>query len=197
MIDDVRIPTLVLSIDIGITNFCFCIVEFYEDTFRVVEIEKVCIGNKSASGRVLAEALIDFLHDSPKISHKTFHYIFVEAQLSKAVKNNILAYAVLTYFLTLNKEKESEKRATIHFVPPRSKFDAVSEYFPGILDGKNLTRTTKSKELKKISIQIASEIFSELQISKGLEAIVNNSPKVDDVADTFLQSFSFLLDKYA
>lgn len=187
--------TRVLSIDLGIVNFCFCIVDFEENEFEVIHIEKVSIGKMKQTAHTLTNSLIDFLRSSDAINEKPINYIFVESQMSRAIKNTILAYVVMAYFYTESCICHSD--VYISFVPPRMKFQAIDAYFPGLLNGYEMDSCrSNSKDLKKLSIQIAKDVFKEVNVIKGLEAMDKYKPKLDDVADTFLQSFSVFLDKY-
>ena len=188
-------PTRVLSIDIGIINFCFCVMDFRDDDFELVHIEKVTIGNMKQTAKVLTEALIDFLRSSEVINSKPISYVFIENQLSRAVKNTILAYATMAFFYTESCISESDVH--IQFIQPRVKFTAIEAYFPGVAESQEIICRSNSKDLKKLSIKIARNIFTELNITKGLEAMEEYKPKLDDVADVFLQAFSIYLDKYS
>lgn len=187
-------PTRVLSIDVGIVNYSFCIVDFEEDEFELVHIEKVAIGTVKQTAHVLADALVDFLRSSEAINEKPIHYIFCEAQMSRAIKNTILAYATVTYFYT--EKSISQSDVHIQFVPPRVKFQAIDAYFPGVVESQDMICKTASKDLKKLSVKIARGVFTELNVAKGLEALDKYKPKLDDVSDVFLQSFAVFLDKY-
>jgi len=100
--------TRVLSIDIGIKNLSFCIMEFdiEKHEFDLVHIEKTSIGEVKQTCAVLASALIDFLKSSESINEKPFDYIFIENQLSRAIKNTVLGYSCYSYFYTSSKLKE-------------------------------------------------------------------------------------------
>lgn len=187
-------PVRVLSLDIGIVNFCFCIVDFKDDGFDLVHIEKVAIGTMKQTACVLTTAVVDFLRSSEAINEKPIHYIFIENQLSRAIKNTILAYAAMTYFYT--EKTISQSDVHIQFVQPRMKFNAIEAYYPGITESRDMVCRSSSKDLKKMSIQISREIFTEMNITKGIEAMEKYKPKLDDVADVFLQSFAVYLEKY-
>lgn len=193
--DMTTMETRVLSVDIGVINFCFCIMDFKDDEFELVHIEKVAIGTMRNTAHVLTEALVDFLRSSEAINEKPIHYIFCENQMSRAVKNTILAYATVTYFYT--ESCFSENDVHIQFVQPRIKFNAVEAYFPGVLESQEMICRSNSKDLKKLSIKIARDIFTELNVTKGIEAMEKYKPKLDDIADVFLQSFAVFLDKYS
>lgn len=186
--------TRVLSIDLGVVNFCFCIMDFEEDGFDLVHIEKSAIGNMKQTAHTLTNALIDLLRSSEAINEKPIHYIFVEAQMSRAIKNTILAYVVMAHFYTISCISQSDTH--IQFVPPRVKFAAAGTYFPGIVESQEMICKTKSKDLKKLSVSIARQIFTEMGVTKGLEAMEKYKPKLDDVSDVFLQSFAIFLEKY-
>jgi len=189
-------PTRVLSLDIGVRNYCWCIVDFTEDGFNVIHIEKVAIGTMKDTSHKLTQSLVDYLRESPEINEKPIHYIFSELQLSRAIKNTIISFATVTYFYTESRIANNDN-VHIQFIPPRAKFDAIETYFPGIIESQDMICKTNSKDLKKLSIKIARQIFTDMNVTKGLEAIDKYKPKLDDVADVFLQSFSLFLEKYS
>lgn len=186
--------TRVLSIDIGYKNLAFCIVDFEEDGFELVHVEKASIGNKTDTAHVLSVALIDFFRASEAINSKPIDFIFVEQQMRVAPRNTILAYTAVSYFYTEATIAGSDVH--IQFVPPRVKFSAIEAYFPGAIESQELVCRSQSKDLKKLSIKIAQNVFTDLNVTRGLEAMANYSPKQDDIADVFLQSFAVFLDKY-
>lgn len=186
--------TRVLSVDIGIKNLSFCIVDFDNDEFDLVHVEKVAIGTMNQTSFVLTKALVDFIRSSDAINEKPIDYIFCENQLSRAVKNTVLSYALVTYFYT--EASISGCNVHIQFVPPRVKFSAINAYFPGVVESQDIVCRARSKDLKKLSVSIASELFHGMDVAKGIEAMERYHPKLDDIADVFLQSFAVFLDKY-
>lgn len=186
--------TRVCSFDIGIRNFCFCIMDFEEDEFELVHIEKVAIGTMKQTSFSLTAALVDFLRSSEAINEKPIHYIFIESQMVRAVKNTILSYATVTYFYTQSCLGHGDVH--IQFVQPRMKFNAIEAYFPGVIGSVGTICRSNSKDLKKLSVKIARDVFTEMNITKGLEAIEKYKPKLDDISDVFLQAFAVILDRY-
>jgi len=186
--------TRVLSIDIGIINFCFCIVDFRDDGFELVHVEKASIGTMKQTAFELSKALIDFLRSSVAINDAPIHHIYLEQQMRVSPRNTILAYTTTSYFYTEATIAGSDVH--IQFVPPRVKFSAIEAYFPGAVESQDLICRSQSKDLKKLSIKIARSVFTDLDITKGLDAIAKYSPKLDDISDVFLQSFAIFLDKY-
>jgi len=183
----------VLSIDVGYKNYAFCIMEFdiEKHEFDLLHIDNASIGTTKQTCVTLACALIDFLDSSEAINEKPFDYIFIENQLSRAIKNTILGYATFSYFYTISKTNGSH----VQFISPRNKFNAIDAFFPGILE-KYETDHTKalSRDLKKLSVEIAKDVFEEFNVTKGLEAM-KKFKKKDDVADCYIQSFGLFLDQ--
>jgi len=189
--------TRVLSIDVGIINLSFCIVDFIHDdeatTFNLVHMEKAQIGKMSQKSVVLAESAIDFFRDSPIVNEELIDYVFIENQISKAIKNTVVGYSIYSYFYTEMRISQSD--AIVKFIPPRAKFKAVDAAFPDscLLDGINPNKM-KSRDLKKLSVSIGKRLFEEYNVTKGLEALVKYKPKLDDVCDVWCQSFSVYLE---
>jgi len=189
--------TRVISIDVGIINLSFCIVDFIHNddatTFNLVHVEKAQIGQMSHKSVVLAESAIDFFRDSSIVNEEIVDYVFIENQISKAVKNTVVGYAIYSYFYTEMRISQSD--TIVKFIPPRAKFKAVDAAFPDscILGGVN-PNILKSKELKKLSVKIGKRLFEEYNVTKGLEALVKYKPKLDDVCDVWCQSFSVYLE---
>jgi len=186
----------VLSIDIGIINLAFCIVEFDEDnhTFELIHTEKVCIGSMKDTCHKLCVSLIDFFDNLEILEDLHIDHVLIENQISRAIKNTVLGYSCLSYFYT--KSIYSEHEMNVKFVNPRDKFKAIESYLPGTLE-KYETDSTKAKsaDLKKLSIKICTDLCTELNIEKGLEAL-RVYKKKDDISDILLQSFAFNMTKY-
>ena len=186
----------VLSVDIGIKNLAFCVTDFNmdENTFDLVCVEKACIGNVKQTCNTLTIALIDFMKSSESIHSKPLDYVIIENQVSRSIKNTVLGYACFSYFYTMS---QIDNHGTcVEFISPRNKFKAIEAYFPGILS-KYETDHSKapSAALKKLSVKIAKDVFTEMDIQTGLEAMAAFKPKLDDVSDVFIQSFGIFLKK--
>ena len=185
----------VLSIDIGIVNLALCITEFSMENheFELIHVEKTSIGTMKQTCQVLSAALLDFFRTSVVINEKPFDHIFIENQVSRAIKNTILGYTCYSYFYTLSNAKGDGSQ--VNFISPRNKFKAIEAYLPGTLDKYDVDHIkAPSAHLKKLSVQIAKDVFDDLNVTKGIEAM-ENFKKKDDVSDVFLQSFSLFLDQ--
>lgn len=189
--------TRVLSIDVGIINLAFCITDFYEGEdevmFELVHVEKVQIGTMKQKAHVLVESVVDFFRESDAINEKPIDYIYLEQQLSRAIKNCILGYAIMTYFYT--ESRISMSGTSMSFVAPRKKFTAIRAAMEGCgcLDDIDFDKSG-SRELKKLSIEVAKKVFHYFGVERGLRAVEMYKPKLDDVCDVFLQSFSLFLE---
>ena len=185
----------VLSIDIGIVNLAYCIVEFDIENheFDLIHVEKTSIGHMKQNCQVLAVELINFMNSCEKINDKPLDYILIENQISRSIKNTVLGYACYSYFYT--KSQLTDNGSEVRFISPINKFKAIDSYFPGLLERYGTDQTKAySKDLKKLSVEISKDVFEELDVTKGLEAM-KELKKKDDASDVFLQSFGIFLDK--
>lgn len=188
------------SIDIGVINLAFCVTDFierYDGTFEfdLVQVERVKIGNMSDTIQCLGKKVIlfysskDVLRDVNKLD-----FIFIEQQLSRAVKNIVLSHVTMAYFETkcLVRDRNNTK---IVFVPPKNKFRAVKHAFErDVFSAINFER--RGNELKKLSVDIARLLFTRFRVEVGLNALAQYRSKLDDVSDVFLQSFVFFLEMF-
>lgn len=188
----------VLSIDVGIVNLAFCIVDFVEDdgstTFDLIHVEKTRIGTMKDRLQKLMESVIDFFRESEVINDKPIDYIYVEQQLSRAIKNCMLAFVIMSYFYT--DSRISMNNTKMNFLPPRKKFAAIRAAMGDCecLEGIDFD-VYGSRDLKKLSVNLSRRIFEYFEVNRGLDALVKYKPKLDDVCDVFLQSFAIFLDQ--
>jgi len=186
------------SIDIGVLNLAFCVMEFTEVAdgtfgFDLVHIERARIGSTNETIHRLGKKLVNFYADNEALKGQVFDFIFIEQQLSRAVKNYVLAYVTMTYFETINLEQTVSSTKVV-FVSPKNKFKAVRHTFSKqLLNSIDFER--QGRELKKLSVEIAKLLFGSFGVEVGLYALRDYKTKLDDVSDVFLQSFAFFLDK--
>ncbi|ACH46785.1 unknown [Feldmannia species virus] len=185
----------VLSIDVGIVNLAYCIIDFEELApgafrFDLVHVEKGQVGTVRQSTHQLAKNVIHFFKKAEPIQRRKVDVILIEQQMTRAIKNSILAYTIMSYFYT----NEETGAAQTCFVQPWKKFQATRIAFEnsGCLRGINFN-VCGSRELKRLSVEVAKQIFAEFQVLEGLRVIEEYKPKLDDVCDVFLQSFAFFL----
>ncbi|CAM9107045.1 unnamed protein product [Ectocarpus sp. 12 AP-2014] len=186
------------SIDIGVVNLAFCVTEFTPRgdgtfTFHLVDVQCVRIGSVGESIHSLGKKLIAIYSADDALQSEKLDFVFIEQQLSRAVKNIVLAYITMAYFET-RKFGCDDDTTIITFVPPKKKFAAVRHAFPeDVLSPINFER--RGRELKKLSVEVARLLFTTFRVEVGLHALTKYRSKLDDVSDVFLQSFAFFLEK--
>lgn len=188
------------SIDIGVINLAFCVTEFTEKldgtfAFSLVHVERARIGNTSETIHELGKKLVALYSTNEALNFSKLDFVFIEQQLSRAVKNIALAYVTMAYFETVNRGRNLDSRTTVVFVPPKNKFKAVRYAFPEfVFDSINFER--RGRELKKLSVEIAEMLFQTFDVAVGLDALAKYKTKLDDVSDVFLPSFVFFSTKF-
>ncbi|AAR26901.1 FirrV-1-B26 [Feldmannia irregularis virus a] len=185
--------TRVLSVDIGIINMAYCIIDFWEKPgsaeyeFSLVHIEKRSIGTIRQSMYELMINVIAFLNEAEPIHAKTIDVVLIEKQLPRAIKNVVLSFVVMTY---VHVRCTNDAR----FVQSWKKFDAVKYVFQKFACVQQVDfKKRGSRPLKQLSVELATRLFAEFQCLEGLRAIEEYRPKIDDICDVFLQSFTVFL----
>lgn len=188
------------SIDIGVINLAFCVTEFTERLdgtfdFSLVHVERTRIGNTSETIHELGKKLLALYGANDALNSSELDFVFIEQQISRAVKNTALAYVTMAYFETINRGRCLDTCTTVVFVPPKNKFRAVRYAFPDfVFDSINFER--RGRELKKLSVEVGKMLFETFDVKVGLNALIKYKTKLDDVSDVFLQSFAFFLTKF-
>ncbi|CAM9204671.1 unnamed protein product [Pylaiella littoralis] len=191
------------SIDIGVVNLALCVTEFTElgdgkFRFNVTHLERASIGSPSETMHVLGRKLVKFYAGNKALAGRSFDFVFIEQQLSRAVKNYVLSYVTLSYFETVNVTVDRPDRpaaaAAVVFVSPKNKFRAVRHAFPEAAL-RSIDFERRGRGLKKLSVEIARLLFDAFAVDVGLKALREYGSKLDDISDVFLQSFAFFLNK--
>lgn len=115
-------------------NLAFCVTEFTENDdgtfgFDLVHVERAKIGSMSDTIHGLGKKLISFYAANEALQNKVFDFVFIEQQLSRAVKNYVLAYVTMAYFETRSLGEITPSSTTVVFVSPKTKFKAVRRTF--------------------------------------------------------------------
>ena len=188
------------SIDIGVVNLAFCVTEFTPRCdgafdFNLVHTERTRIGGMDESIHCLGKKLLAFYDRSDALRKERLDYVFVEQQLSRAVKNTALSFVTMAYFETRKLCESSVSNATVVFVSPRKKFQAVRHAFPPEVF-REINFERRGRELKRLSVEVARLLFTRFRVKVGLVAMAENKQKLDDISDVFLQSFAFFLHAF-
>lgn len=183
-----------LSIDCGVSNFCYCLMEYKPNTQEEFEIHSWEVINLHAKDMSQAtSSLVPELFQRDWMAN--VDYICIEKQCMENVDMKTLSHVVQMHFLTrlgvckvqsvgdTKIRRIYHKRPTIHFVPPELKFKVVKE--------KPEVKKTKRRRTKVIAEKIARDILSNHPDQTYIKYL-NGQRKIDDLCDSFLQGLYFL-----
>lgn len=168
----------VLSIDVGIRNLSFCIMN---DEYKVCKWDNVSIIDegvsvKSVKVSTLVENLLSFLSDNFGADHEDIDEVIIENQ--PALKNatmKTLAIVLYTYFKMMNMNVGNFNN--IRFIPAANKLKCKKAML--ITDS-----IKKYSDRKKAAIKIALEYLSIYDNNK--KDWFAGHKKKDDLADSYL-----------
>ena len=166
----------ILSIDVGIINFSYCVLE----STKIIKWENFSFKKKSDFQNTCN--LIKEMDSRPHLLD--VDTVLIEKQPRCNPKMRVVAQTIITYFIMKNKELNlninvkpySPKHKLKCYNGPEPEFKVKSKY----------------QQRKKMSIFHCSELIKEDQEQEFIDYF-KNSKKKDDLADSFLQGLSFLM----
>lgn len=166
----------ILSIDIGIRNYAYCILD--SDTkeivkWEVIEISKEKIPNITCSMDILCPVLIEELEKRPFLLD--VDKILIERQIKAVMK--VLTACTYTFF-----HLKVDKKVEIVEYSPKHKLRCWT--------GEEIEVTAKSKYIKNKKLGV--EHCRKLMPDKDKEFFENHRKK-DDLADCYLQGLSYIM----
>lgn len=183
----------VLSWDCGLSNLCYCLIEYVNQPEKEFEIR--LWENFSLHEHDLKEAIVALVRELDKRPWMLqADHICIEEQLDINPTMRIMSHAIQTYFVTKSKIQEASSHGVsvvrrsgprIAFISAQMKFKVCSVPDP--------TENGESayKKNKKIAIAMAKKVLQNQRDYKSL-AYLESFKKKDDLADSLLQGIIFM-----
>jgi hypothetical protein len=170
----------VIAFDIGIINFCACLVDHSGGVPKTIKCEVTKLGERKDPLNTILNAMVATLNSDPDFYFGA-DVVLIEQQLGMvATKNFAISSALYAVY------KTRDINSNVKFLNPRKKFTEASTYdVPGI-DGPRI-RKTRGPALKKLSVEI-SGAFSQYWNDEVMKDTLTNHKKKDDVSDCFLMA---------
>ncbi len=178
----------VISFDVGIRNFAYCVVEFDNtwDSHKILSWDKVDLGCAKNDAAGLVDALINLLDDivSTKIDETKPIFVLIENQMIAVMRN--LQTTINVYFKMLNKFDKGN--FTVLYVNPRLKLKLI-EKFPEYNDVGN--QNSKYKQNKMSSVSFVKWLLENKYKDEIALELLNLNKKGDDISDTYIQALAW------
>ena len=180
--------TRILSIDVGIRHLSFCLVDFHnnQDSHRIEKWELI-----SLSGKNIGDYTRDIVEKMRQYEFGLIDFVLIEQQVSRNTQMKVLSHVLQTYFLC-------EQRITsdkIIFIAAKRRFitnnPVYNAFVVSVKQHLGISDKMSRREIKKLSIYVTSAKLSDPQ---WLDYYKKHK-KCDDLADSFLQAFSWNLDR--
>jgi hypothetical protein len=175
---------LILSIDVGILNFAYCIMDSI--TQKIIHWNILTLCNKTEIEN--CRDLVKQLDQRPEMLQVTL--ILIERQPKQNPKMRILSETVRTYFIIRSVDRGVNIR--VQNWSPKYKLKCCNN---SKLDPTELSKIIRLKssyqQRKKLSIAHCKLFLLELDQDERFIKLFENSKKKDDLADAFLQVYSY------
>tara|TARA_B100001109_G_scaffold250138_1_gene242941 strand:- start:54 stop:620 length:567 start_codon:yes stop_codon:yes gene_type:complete len=172
-----------ISFDVGIKNMCFCLVKYTKSEYEIIKWKTFEAKGKTISDVI--ENLIKYLR-AEDISN--INNVLIEQQMNNNIKMKVLSHVLQCYFICEQKIPID----SILFLSPKSRFETSEKTYKDIIESVSLGAINKRLAFKKLSIEVCGKILSDAN-NISMYDYFHSHPKKDDLADCFLQFFSWYL----
>jgi len=187
--------TNVLSWDCGLTNLCYCWIEYIGEPGR--EFNVILWENFSLNATTLkhaVSALVKELNRRPWMM--TVDHVCIESQVIRNTQMKVISHVLQAYFATRSTHVLSPRNwdnktpppsqsmlQSINFIAPKSKFSVCK-----VVEPKLKSRRARNK---KVAVLMAIKLLEDNNHPLTLEFFKSKN-KQDDLADSFVQGLYFL-----
>lgn len=175
----------ILSIDCGIKNLAYCVLECDQDSFKIVEWNILNV--QGGDFYTTSQQLVDVLVDTFVTSDDPFDFVLIENQ--PVIKNPVMKsiqVVIYTFFLMMSKQQGNETEIKLMSASNKLK---VKHKPPTLTQDTGPTTKNKYQENKKLSIAYTKHYLrdDETWLTRFMQ-----EKKKDDLADSFLQGVFFI-----
>lgn len=176
-------PPRVLSVDVGISNLCCCLLTRppgppQRPEFRIARWDIINLGTCDIGGA--CEALAPKLLELPYLDEADV--VLIEQQTAFNTKMKVMSHAIQSFFVT-RRALLGSARPEVAFISPRRKLQVYAGP-PIAVTAKNEYKANKKRAIEHCKSLIAEDPLA-LKFLMGLR-------KKDDAADAFLQGAFYL-----
>lgn len=173
----------ILSIDCGIKNLAYCVLECDNNSYKIVEWNILNV--QGGDFYTTSQQLVDVLADTFVNADDSFDFILIENQ--PVIKNPVMKsiqIVIYTFFLTISKQQGHDTEIKLMSASNKLK---VRHKPPE--DTLRITSKNKYQENKQLSIAYTKHYLRDDE--PWLTRFIQEKKK-DDLADSFLQGMFFI-----
>lgn len=180
----------VASFDVGIKHMCICIVD-YNSNSKNFAIQRWSI--ISLKGKNIADYTRDLISKLKLERFGLVDAVLIEQQVNRNTQMKVLSHIIQSFFLC----HERIPAENIHFVSPKLRVHNSNQPYNQVVgqvrEGLGLVEPYSRQEFKLMSVALVDRILMEKK-DKWIDTFRSNTKK-DDLADSFLQSYSWYKEK--
>ena len=179
----------ILSFDIGIRHLSMCLVDYRHPHIEIVKWQLF-----SLHGKNISEYTCDLIDQMKKQFFGIVDCVLIEMQVSRNTQMKVISHVLQTYFITAY----SIPRDKVIFVSAKRRFKCICPFYNNIVSatrkelGLNETDKLSRRDIKKLAVKLVQD--KNLIVEEKWRTFFNENKKKDDLADSFLQVYTWCVD---
>lgn len=172
----------IISFDIGIVNFAYCIAIINNNNITFKEIQKINLNCNKKNNQDIVDAIIDLLEDiTSKIDINIPLIVLIENQITSSMKS--IQTAVNTYYKLISRYENIDIQT--FYLSAKHKLNLINKY-KDLFINNEIIKNDKYKQNKIDSILFTKWLLENKYKDDNILNYYNSISKKDDICDSFL-----------
>ena len=172
----------IISFDIGITNFAFCIAEIDNNNITFKDIQKINLNCKKNNNQEILNSVLDLLEDiTTKLNINNKIIVLIENQMTSVMK--IIQTAVCFYYKMISRYENIDIETI--YLSAKHKLNLINKY-NNVFINNEIIKNDKYKQNKIDSVLFTKWLLENKYKDDKILSYYNNISKKDDISDVFL-----------
>jgi len=171
-----------ISFDIGITNFAYCISLIKNNKLEIIELQKVNLNCNKKNIQDIIDIVIDLLDDiTSKIEINIPLVILIESQMTSIMRS--IQTTINTYYKILQKHEGLDIQTL--YLSAKHKLNLINKYKDHYVNNE-IIKTNKYNQNKIDSILFTKWLLENKYHNDNILKYYNGLSKKDDISDAYL-----------
>jgi hypothetical protein len=172
----------IISFDIGIVNFAYCIAVIEDNNINFKEIQKINLNCNKKNNQDIVDAIIDLLEDiTSKIDFNYPLIVLIENQITSSMKS--IQTAINTYYKLICRYENIDIQTI--YLSAKHKLNLINKY-KDLFVNNEIIKNDKYKQNKIDSVLFTKWLLENKYKDDNILNYYNSISKKDDICDSYL-----------